>query len=1281
MVFGDGADGGREAVYDGTLDYPSREDGWSGYIVMQAKFLQVSKSPAEDANWLASQLEAELQKFTKSGSRLRKPRYYILVSNARLSPKPSSSRGRGGLAKIDAVFAKHRRKLGLVGYSVWHLDQLATFLTGADSLRRSYAAWLSSSDVIADLLADLGARKRATSNAMLRYLSRELRTHQPIRLQQAGHSGDVATMIEDVFTDLPYRRLADAGNAPDSLLLADLLERSRDRLDQASVKAQPSGNAGRPERILLLGGPGQGKSTISQFIAQIFRANILRTDRADLLPAEIDRIVESTLAKSATIMGTAPPPRRFPFRVDLPSFADKLSRETGDAPMTLLRYLCSEITRIADAEVGVEELRLWLAGYPSLMILDGLDEVPPSSNRAAVIRAINEFWDEIVDGDLLMIVTTRPQGYNDDLDPGLYGKLEMSPLSPEQAVGYATKLAENRLSDLNQRERVIDRMKEAARSPTTSRLMVSPLQVAILLALIDQRGDAPSDRWSLFEKYFMVVLEREQGKSGAVGETMRHWSRQIIALHHKAGFLLHVEAETRGNSEAYLTQAELRDLIRGQLADEEFEGDELDGIAAELLAASTERLVLLVQREEGSFSFEVRSLQEFMAAAHLMTGREAVVQQRLETIANRNHWLHVFQIASSKCFAVADSQHLRDTVVTICRSLNEAGDEIDRYLRTGSRLALALLDDGLAYDQPKYRRLLLALAFDMLLTGPDRLPPSLTLHCAKEPQRTIEHLRQHAASTLDEPREASWLLLLRLALEGQAWARELLKEIIPTDAVSSAKIIAMAKGIGANDLLDAVLRAALERTSLDEISRQLARHDVDRFERRDWIAQLFPCLGLLIERGSEVAYAVVGGDQTPLSLQIALLAVSERREEIYNDVPLTATWEPVRALIAFHRDPHAAALALLLRNAAANEWLETYVSILQGLPWPLATVVWLASRGARLDHIAEQVSAGDFGDKADWIAAEERWLKQGIQQSDLELWQNGWFFNARVGVVGAPWSPLSLEHRNRRGKWVDWLFGLALQARDAPRLHLRQLVLFVTRLYPTERPINVKQARFFVEHGVGRLGSERLEAAVLENVPVALLDQPDLLADLDRWGREGHVYLGGGREPWKPELPERLISHLEQYPGLIAFLGSILSAGTSPLSLFAIPDATLSELQRSAVPTIAGYARVFAMLQNVVGHDDVAAIFASGGAEGFPVALLRLVLEGNRLDVERRLAIGELVAAQLNTCGGCESREFVMALNAIADQRLAPLRDAESWTTLELGGMLFEQIGKRGQRV
>ncbi|GGE02564.1 hypothetical protein GCM10011390_21820 [Aureimonas endophytica] len=1278
MVFGDGPDGGREAVLDGALDFPTTADPWNGYIVMQAKFLQVPKTSAEDANWLAAQLDVELQKFVAPGSRLRKPRYYILVSNARLSPQPSSARGKGGIAKVDAVFSKYRKRLGLVGWRVWHLDQLATYLAGADGLRRSYAAWLSSSDVISDLLEEVGSRHRAVGEALYRYLARELRTHQPVRLQQAGHSGEAATMIEDVFTDLPFKPMNSAPSTTDLPLLSALLDRSRDRLDRESVDAQAREITGRPERILLIGGPGQGKSTVSQFMGQMMRANVLRSDRSGRLPADISRIVNGTLAAATSIVGDQPLPRRIPFRIDLPSFADRLS-EAAEGRLTLLRYLAGEVARIADADINVEDIRRWIVEQPTAFVLDGLDEVPPSANRTAVVNAIGEFWDEAHTADLQMVVTTRPQGYNDDLDPTLYVKYEMMPLGPDQAVAYALRLAKNRLSDHVQRERVVGRMREAARSPTTSRLMVSPLQVAILLALIDQRGDAPSDRWTLFDKYFAVVLEREQGKVGPVGEAMRVWSRQIVSLHHRAGFLLHVDAETRGNSEAYLVDAELRDLVRDQLAEEGFEGLELDRITSDLLAASTQRLVLLVQREEGRFGFEVRSLQEFMAAAHLMAGSEALVQRRLETIANRSHWLHVFQIASSKCFAVPDSQHLRDTVVMICRALNDAGDELDRYLRTGSRLALSLLNDGLAFDAPRYRRTLVALAIEILVRGPEALPSTLKKHCASDFTRSTGNIRPHFTSTLEKPRLAAWLLLMRLAADGCDWALDWLSRETPRDEESSAILIALAEATPHKTALDAFLRTTLEQAPPNEIARQFDRLERDKSERRNRIVNKSPCLRILTQRADDIVPSLIISQPTELSLPLASIEVGPKFREVYADIPATPAWEAVRAVVAFHRNPSAAELGSLLNVIKERGWDKPLLSMRLYLPWPLATALMIGRLSGDLNAVAAHVATGGFGDLADWRQAEVRWREDGVTQNDIERWRDGEFFGPDVGQVGAPWTSLRLTHSDAKPVWVDWLLELAMRSAGAARAHLQAMTTFVVSLYPPCTPLNATEAAFLLENGHGREGDARLDPRLLAAFPEDLLRDITILDLLDSWGKERHVFLDTEQEGWREAVVRALAGELDSRPGLLAFVGSALAVSSTPLEWAQIPRPTLVALAKSAVPVIEGYARVLQTIFGDLRSEHIDRVIDIGKIDYFPPALLHRFLEDNRIDRDLRHNIGELVAGRLNKGDDDIEISFFGVLTMIADQRLSPFGQEVCWNSLALGEALFKLVGKRGR--
>ena len=1282
FIFGDGPDGGREAAFDGKLNYPSPADQWSGYTVMQAKFLQVPGDARHDADWLVGQLRKELEKFVDPDADLRRPDYYLLVTNARLSAKPASKRGSGGQAKIDSVFKDFRRQLDLKGWHVWHLDTLNSLLAGAETLRRSYAAWLTGSDVIATLLDHIALKSATFKEAMYRYLARELRSQQPIRLQQAGHGGDARTMIEDVFTDLPF---AQGGpndrDDPERLLLLNLLEWSRDRLDASSEKAQLSMSTGRSKRVLLLGGPGQGKSTVTQFLAQIFRANMLDANRHGEVSPETAAIVESTLSKAAAIDLPVSVPRRFPLRVDLPNFADTLSNDSGaGSRRTLIGYLADQISTIAATSVDIEDLRAWIREYPCAMILDGLDEVPASANRASVIRAINEFWDDAPSADVLMVVTTRPQGYNDDLNPTYYSKLELTPLTPDRAIICADRIAADRIIDPGQRERVLDRLRDAAKAPTTARLMVSPLQVAIMLALIDQRGDAPTDRWSLFDKYFAVVLEREQGKSGPVGLAMRHWGRQIVAVHHKAGFLLHVEAETQGNSEAYLTTAEFSDLVRGQLADEGYEGDELETSTAQLVSSATLRLVLLVQRAEDRFSFEVRSLQEFMAAAHLMTGREATVQARLRTVANRTHWLHVFQIAASKCFAIADAEQYRDTIITLCREFNESGDVIDRLLRTGSTLALALLDDGLAYDQPKYRRLLFSLALEMLEVGPAALPESLSEHCERDPARTVERLKPYFASTNEKWFNAAWKLVMRCAALGQGWASTLLKEIWPDDPKKAIAPFGWRVTVPEGSWQFTRMRAALEASEPEDL-RLCVLTGEDEGNRGQISGSLkgMPVLQLFSLHLPDQLLADVrlGGVGTALSQRFNPLYATVREREAYADLPETQSWAQLRAIRGFHEAPNADGLVDLLERASTKGWLNFYRQIQSSLPWPVASLVEDCIVVDDAAAVLSRLRAGSYGDKEGWVRAEKRWLEDGVVSADLAVCASGDFFDHRIAELGTAWSNLILSHGDHGGMWVDELVSLARKARSGAAPWLVMTAQFVLSVYKTAQPLDTAAALDLLQTCHRVHGDRRIDPSMIQAFTPELLGQPVILDRLAALGLDQQFYFTSGRN-WKDDLYPILIAALPDRPGLIVLLTHLMAANQTRNCFIDIPQISITPLLSHDVPIVAGHAGVVTLVNGGGDISTIERIFDSSAEKTnpFSVTLLQRCLEHRWLtSAAPQLAL--LIAQALPNYPSISQDKFIRGVQSVANARLSKVKTKTCWSELELGEVLYVQTTRR----
>jgi len=105
VIFGAGPDGAREATFEGKMDYPSVAQPWTGYLVVQAKFLQRPLGTAKDGSWVLRELEAELRKFADKKRNLRCPEYYIFCTNVVLSAVHTA----GTHDRADELFKKYAK--------------------------------------------------------------------------------------------------------------------------------------------------------------------------------------------------------------------------------------------------------------------------------------------------------------------------------------------------------------------------------------------------------------------------------------------------------------------------------------------------------------------------------------------------------------------------------------------------------------------------------------------------------------------------------------------------------------------------------------------------------------------------------------------------------------------------------------------------------------------------------------------------------------------------------------------------------------------------------------------------------------------------------------------------------------------------------------------------------------------------------------------------------------------------------------------------------------------
>lgn len=729
---GAGSDGGRDLYSREPLRSGATNDEiWSGYTIFQVKHkAAIADRGQANTAWLWDAIRSELLLWSEpGGERDPLPDTLVFITNAPLSAKPNTGghdviRQRIASLKTatsqslldasggDSKEATERsRRLAQIGrIEIWSREMLATLISARPLLRQGFRAFITPGDVLANLSS-------WTDRVPLEELAGVLRTHARgslvgdegrVYFDEAGSDDTRGFPIHQVAIDLP---VVDSFSRRRSALQFVL-----DRAERVLRPSQPFLMNRR--HIVLTGAPGNGKSTLAKYIVQTFRAAMLSD--ADDLSAEQARAVSGMTASLQKLGRSLPGNRRWPVLVDLAKYAESgdLERES-----TMTRAIADLVSRRLDAgRIRPADLNTWLGHWPSIIVMDGLDEVSDPRTRRELLTQIATFASEseAANHDTLIVVTTRPIGYNDEIDPTLFDRIDLDFLEPEQALDYGLMVSRIRLMNSPDRlEQLQSRFRQAVHDPNLQNLLRTPLQVLIVTIIIESARQLAPDRYGLFWGYYLAVLGRERSKAGDFGRLIRDNEPQITRLHQLVGLELQMRSESSDHAHASLPMPDLQDLAHRVLADDGFRPGSADApLLRRMVTAATQRLILIVPRDDG-VGFDVRSLQELLAARELTTGPLDTVMKRLRLVAAGPHWRNTWIFAAGRIMSEPrDTDQLE--LVQLLESIDEdAPSRLGRVLPVGPSIALEILDDGMVRSRPKWRDRLLVLALQLIECGGD----------------------------------------------------------------------------------------------------------------------------------------------------------------------------------------------------------------------------------------------------------------------------------------------------------------------------------------------------------------------------------------------------------------------------------------------------------------------------------------------------------------------------------------------------------------------------------
>lgn len=1042
-TFGDGPDGQREAVLhcERLEALPGLE--LRGYTVAQAKY----KSPGgkeKDWPWLEARLNQELDQYARKKEKdpALVPETWLFFTNLILTPKEET-----GLKDKAMKHAKDRHPGLIPNIYILGADDLRVMLDRSPAVAASYSVFLTPSHLLNALRDQAEDAAQGPRRTMLEYARKCFREDHAVRLKQAGSSSEEKIDVRKVYTDLPIQRQNGKGEAVDfarwAVSLGEKHQGYRTRFGLSS-ELRPQG---RKEYCYsaILGEAGQGKSTVCQLLCQLYRAVLLREEPDP--PQGLESYFQPVEGSEPLPMPTK---RRIPVLISLRLCAAWMrDREPGQGRLEF--YLLDQIySRTGDRLTG-QELRRLLKEEAWVFCFDGLDEVPSSSNRSALVLEVRRFLhQEVMDRncDALVFLTSRPQGYLSGEMEYLFRSYNLLPMEPERALRYCRRLIGYLEESPETQAEKLEIMAEALKDPMLSKLMTAPLYTSILLLLARRSGPLPNRRYRLFQKYCETIVDRELEKrllpelEGDFG-----W---VLQLHRELGLLLQRESDSRENAGAELPLPRLEGIIRAYLERREYEGDISEKTAA-LRDGMTLRLPFLARtvnsRGADCVLFPLRSIQEYYAAEGILAlPDENLIAKTLDAISRSAYWRNVFLFAAG-CYT-ADPEHyynLNNQLYSICCGNNgdpayrEEGPLAEACARThaGAWLALDLLCEGLFSrpgDRNRYCALLAPLLKEHGLGGTNdelqafrRLSPELGA-------RLTEKL---LIPLLDQDRDGDSLalaLLWDLAKRGIPAAAQALETRLPRLRVRRWESCKRLLSLGWEGLPDGALSWLYGRITGDffpDFADDGGGVPYLRFleaccRRFGWEALPLPPL-------RQACYFLCTYDQeiwmpgVQLSFQDPLLcaawraklnrAMSSRLDSPHDLLwcrPLVRAWdgeeaevralgdqltlrglEELRTLLAFQRRPTAAGI-----NAIASAWESLEPQAQEAYGYLLRCASWV------LKELAEALEAGEGPEQllprgdASWgaLLEEDRRLRDMVQREDVPaiLARGSW--DSRVGV-------------------------------------------------------------------------------------------------------------------------------------------------------------------------------------------------------------------------------------------------------------------------------------------
>ncbi|MEZ4866255.1 MAG: SUMF1/EgtB/PvdO family nonheme iron enzyme [Caldilineaceae bacterium] len=361
-------------------------------------------------------------------------------------------------------------------------------------------------------------------------------------------------------------------------------------------------------RLMLVGGPGSGKSTYLQIIAATLAA-ALRTGNTQQVEATLGLV----------------DPLPLPILITLSEYNHYRRQQTDSADPrqgTLTAFITHALIR-QEALIGLPGdffTRLLMQGRACLLLLDGLDEVADERERWLVRQAVENVANN--GGVRQIVVTCRTHAYQGEaVLPESFRVATVQPMTPEQVTALSARWcaavypARSAAQEAVRLQAAIAHLEALRTARHETRLVETPLLVTIVAIVHYNQRRLPDERAELYEKCVDVLLaERHHGPSETTF-ALADWGGSLSEKRNLLALLAFQMMSAGAEAGRRVSEAQLRAWLRPHFVRKQG-AEGADAAVATFIRAMRERGSLLDERG-GEYGFIHLTFQEYLCAFYL----------------------------------------------------------------------------------------------------------------------------------------------------------------------------------------------------------------------------------------------------------------------------------------------------------------------------------------------------------------------------------------------------------------------------------------------------------------------------------------------------------------------------------------------------------------------------------------------------------------------------------------------------------------------------------------